>query len=231
MSLNPPHSKEDLVKIDVRKDGGGIIKDKYEDAKKLNPEVQWLDSTGDYSGQIYPGNAVDIIKLPVSILSTFTEIQLKELVNACVPVGVMPLIRYYGYTPEIVYIGPHHGNGEILVQWKKMGIEFTYSVWYAKNPKGPWIRANTTRLTDASINDCHQNYPSGYNYIDYNEFIITGLEDKTNYSVKVTCDDKYYQWWYSYSGYDSIEGGYGDLSHHPSPDGGNVIGFKVIIVI
>jgi len=110
MSVNPPHSHQDAVRIDVRKDGGGIDTDKYEEAKLQNPQIQWVSNFGNYNGQIYPGNAVIVVKLPVSILNEFTELEIKRIVEMNVPLGVKPLIRYYGYQPNVTFVGPEEIN-------------------------------------------------------------------------------------------------------------------------
>lgn len=101
MSVNPPHSRQDAVRIDVRRDGGGVDTYKYEEAKAKNPQVQWLSNFGDYDGQLYPGNAVIVVKLPISILTKFTEPEVERIVEMNVPLGVKPLIRYYGYQPNM----------------------------------------------------------------------------------------------------------------------------------
>jgi len=106
MSINPPHSYNDAVTIDVREDGGGVILDKYEEAKKKNPQIQWLSNFCNYNGQLYPGKAVIVIKLPISILDTFTEPEIEHIVESNIPLGVKPIIRYYGYQPNILYVGP-----------------------------------------------------------------------------------------------------------------------------
>jgi hypothetical protein len=106
MSLNPPHSYKDAVMIDVREAGGGVDPEKYEDAKLLNPQVQWFSGFGRFDGQPYPGDSVVVVKLPVNILQRFTEQQVQEIVAQSVPLGVQPLIRYYGYQPNLRYVGP-----------------------------------------------------------------------------------------------------------------------------
>jgi hypothetical protein len=114
LSINPPHSQKDAVVIDVRENGGGVDKGKYEDAKGLNPQVQWLSDFGDYDGQVYPGNSVLVIKLPIKLLDTYTENQLYDIVLQNIPFGVKPLIRYYGYKPNILYVGPEESEGAVM---------------------------------------------------------------------------------------------------------------------
>jgi hypothetical protein len=106
MATNPPHSHNDLVIIDLREDGGGVKPDRYEEAKLLQPQIQWLNDFGDFRGQLYPGNAVVVVKLPATLLNSFTEIEIKQIVDENMPLGVKPLIRYYGYEPNIISVLP-----------------------------------------------------------------------------------------------------------------------------
>ncbi len=116
---------------------------------------------------------------------------------------------------------------DLVARWEKMGSEFTYCVWYAKQSEGPWIRHNEIRLTD-DIVDRLRGASTGeyYETVGYNEYYIDGLDAQTNYSVKVTCHDRYDAWWYSQSSYDSLDGGLSAAHTMPSPDGGNAIGFQ-----
>jgi len=104
VAVNPPHGIGDLVTIDVRQDGGGIIKEKYNEAKAINPRVQWFSDNGNYDGQVYPGNAAVVIKLPIEFKNRMTEDHIKQIVDECVVVGIMPIIKYYGYQPDITTI-------------------------------------------------------------------------------------------------------------------------------
>jgi hypothetical protein len=118
---------------------------------------------------------------------------------------------------------------DIIVRWDKMGSEFSYHVWYAKNPGGPWLRANPIRLTDDIIDILRGFDPSSYDQAPYNQYTITGLDETTRYSFKVTCEDRYYSWWYSYGGPEDLDGGLGTPNNRPSPDGGNIIGFQFFV--
>lgn len=214
MSINPPHSIGDIVLLDLREDGGGIREDKYEEAKLLNPEVQWYNDFGHFSGQIYPGKAVLVIKLPITILNKYTLDNLKAIITESVPMGVWPMIRFYGYEPRVISVLP--GVENITVTWEKEGDEFVYDVWYMKEGGKYWIRANSTRVVDSS----------GEN----NSYTISGLDSSKKYSVRITMKDKYYQWWHSYDSYDSIGGGYGLDDDTPVPPFGNVVSFKINIL-
>lgn len=116
----------------------------------------------------------------------------------------------------------------IEIKWKKMGSEFTYNILYATKIIGPWIQHNSDLLTDALLdirNDGDPNYATSLEHY----YSIEDLKDNTKYFVKVTCDDRYYQWWYSYSDVDTIEGGFGSSFNRPVSPGGNYVGFQVNI--
>lgn len=118
---------------------------------------------------------------------------------------------------------------ETIIKWEKMGVEFVYDVWYATNINGPWIRHNQTLLTDYTI-DWNNRYENpAFQYSNENTYTIDGLKNNTKYFFKVSCDDRYYQWWYSYSDVDSIEGGYGSVFDQPESDGGNYRLFQINI--
>jgi hypothetical protein len=121
---------------------------------------------------------------------------------------------------------------DLVVRWDKMGPEFTYEVWYAKNPAGPWIRHHDIRLTDDVV-DLLRGIHSGeyYESVSYNEYYLSGLDEETNYSVKVTCSDRYDSWWYSQASYDSIGGGLSSPFARPNPDGGNLLNLQYYINI
>jgi hypothetical protein len=216
LSLNPPHKIKDLSTIDVRQNGGGIREDKYGEAKLLNPEVQWYNDYSGFNGQIYPGNSVMVIKLPVSLQERFSLTNIKDIVSQSVPVGVLPLIRFYGYEPRIISILPGTLDGSVIVTWEKEGSEFTYDIWWSYSENGPWNIANSYRLVDGASAE--------------NTFTISGLSTTKSVFVKVSMKDKYYQWWYSYASYDSIEGGLGLDENPPTPPFGNVGNFTFTIL-
>jgi hypothetical protein len=110
MCINPSHSHKELVFIDLREDGGGIIPEKYEEAKAIQPQAQWFSNFNDSRGQPYPGNAVMVVKVDATVLDRFTEEEVKEIVDQNMPMGVKSLIRYYGYEPHVLLVWPDLGG-------------------------------------------------------------------------------------------------------------------------
>ena len=216
LAVNPPYNKKDLSVIDVREDGGGIKDESYEEAKALNPQVQWLNDHSSFDGQIYPSNAAIVVKLPHTVLDDFSLDNLRSIIQEKVPYGIYPLIRFYGYEPRVVSMLPTSTAGAIEVIWEKEGSEFTYDIWYARNENGPWTKANNYLITDSAST--------------YNSFTIEGLSDGAPYLVKITMQDRYYSWWYGYNGYSSIAGGLGLDEDTPTGPFGNVANFQFEIL-
>lgn len=106
VAINPPHGVNESVHIDIRENGGGIRTEKYEEAKKQNPKIQWFSDNGKYNGQVHPGNGAIVIKLPISIKNRFTEEQIKAIIEENIALGMVPIIRYYGYQSEITSLIP-----------------------------------------------------------------------------------------------------------------------------
>ena len=215
MVVNPPHSIKDLSVIDIREDGGGIDEKKYLLAKKINPQIQWFNDIETFDGQPYPTNAVVVIKLPSAVLEDFSLDNIRNIVKEKVGFGVFPLIRFYGYEPRIIRVVPGAVTSSIRIDWEKEGIEFVYNIWYASNEKGPWVKASPYFITDGDGS--------------YNTFTIEGLSENKSYFVKITMHDRYYSWWYGYSGANSIEGGLGLDTTTPVAPFGNNANFQFLI--
>lgn len=216
MAVNSSENKTNLAVIDIREDGGGIKQDLYNEAKAINPQIQWLNDYQSFDGQIYPSNAVIVIKLPKTILDDFSLDNVRNIVSEKVPYGIYPLIRFYGYEPRVVSILPGTAVGSVDVTWEKEGSEFTYDIWYAHNESGPWTKANTFLLTDGTGT--------------YNSYTIEGLIDDAPYLIKLTMQDRYYSWWYGYSGHNSISGGLGLDEDTPTAPFGNLANFQFEIL-
>jgi hypothetical protein len=228
-SVAPPHSVNDSVIIDIRENGGNIKEDKYEVAKARDPKAQWL-SEDNIDGQIYPGTACSVIKLPISIKKKFTEEQISTIVTENTPLGIVPIIKYYGHKPRITLIDVLENS--IDVSWEKMGSEFGYRVLYSKKAEGPWYTHNTMLLNDSNTNNLY--YVSEEDRFEHandtdNIYRLDDLEWNTKYYIKIICIDKYFQWWYSYSGLESLDGGLYDPTTIPDPEWNNKLSFKLTI--
>ncbi len=238
MTVNPNHSIDKVVLLDTREEGGGIEEEQYDDAKAIQPEVQWFYDYLKFDGQPTPGNAAVVIKLPSILLDTFTKDQIEEIIDESIPYGIKPLVRFYEYFPLITsalpvndstiavtiddfnipyaFILNNSNDGNVRVAWDKMGSEFVYYIWYAFSEDGPWTKHNKIRVIDSVY--------------DENTYVLTGLAEGVQVYVKVTCVDKYDSWWCSYSSYNSVEGGYGHDEDAPTFPFGNIAGFQAEVL-
>lgn len=215
VSINPSQQIKDLSIIDVRENGGGIDSDKYDEAKLLNPEIQWLSDNGNYNGQVFPGRSALVVKLPISLKEEFSLTQIKAIVQKWVPAGIFPVIQFYGYDPRIISVIPD--TNSVTVEWEKEGEEFVYDIWYSTSTNGKFIKANNSRIVDGTG--------------DTNTFTINGLTTGKSYIIRITMQDKYYQWWYSYDYPTSIGGGLGLTELAPTGPFGNTQSFKIYIEV
>jgi hypothetical protein len=172
LTVNPPHNINDIAIVDVRENGGGLRQELYEEAKAIDPRAQWLNNYNSVEGQKTPGNAVVVIKLPKSILDSYTLENLQEIVEQSVPFGVYPVVRFFSYEPQITSIVPD--DDSITITWRKEGIFLIYSIWYALNQNGPWTKANTDIIIDSTGTE--------------NTYTIAGLSAEKTYYVKVEAE-------------------------------------------
>ena len=151
----------------------------------------------------------------MTLKNDFTLDQIKAKVTECIPMGVYPLIRFYGYEPRIYSITP--GSSSITITWEKEGPEFIYDIYYSRvmsptNSRTEYIKANTSPIFDGTSTR--------------NTYTITGLESNIPYIIKIEMQDRYYMWWYGYSGPNSIAGGLGLDENTPTAPFGNVANFQ-----
>lgn len=92
----------DAVIFDIRKLGGGIKKQEglLKQLAQIDPEVSWTADAGFFDGMTYPGNASVFIELPVYLQKQnnglFNDIELREIVERHIGLGVYSIIRSYG---------------------------------------------------------------------------------------------------------------------------------------
>lgn len=105
-----------------------------------------------------------------------------------------------------------------------MGSEFIYDVYYTKNPESGWLKYNSIILDDDVIDEIY-----GSTQED-NIYNLENLDNNITYYIKIKCKDRYYQWWYSYTDYDSIDGGFGLSTNTPVQHTGNIFSFLINII-
>lgn len=163
---------QDLEIRDIRIPGGGLIQDRTSDAKLENPETIWYWDIGKFDGESYPGNASYYVEVPVSIFSgaggIFTQKQVRDIIEKHTALGVYPIVKAYGVDPYIKDIQP--STTSVYIEWYSYGTDKKYNIYYSIKPNGPWIKSNSSLVSDDS---------SG------NLYTITGLTSGVYYYIMI----------------------------------------------
>jgi FlaG/FlaF family flagellin (archaellin) len=97
--VKPDASTSDILVLDTRQRGGGVMEDITRDLlKKYGDEATYLWDIGSWDGHPYPSNGVAILTLPSSLLiengGKFTEDDIRQLLNKYIAFGIYVIIRY-----------------------------------------------------------------------------------------------------------------------------------------
>ena len=148
--VTDPYRDETMSTIDTRLRGGGI-KERYEidGLMAKQEEASWYEDLGSWDGQPYSGGSAILVKVPYTVLSDyggiFTEEEVKTIVNKHVGYGTYPIIRFYGYVPEISEIIP--SSEQIDLKWDHLGDNFNYDVYTSIKDGSGYTKHNTTSIT------------------------------------------------------------------------------------
>jgi hypothetical protein len=163
---------KDVDSRDMRIAAGGVVESKVSAAKRENPETIWYWDIGRWDGEAYPGNASYFVEVPVSVFSgaggTFTQQQVKDIVNKHTAFGVYSIVKAYGVDPFATDIEPRVNS--ILVSWPSYNADVYFNIYYSKKSDGPWTKANSSLINNDS---------SG------NSYEITGLQTEVEYYVMI----------------------------------------------
>lgn len=110
---------EQVTTFDSRKQGGGIIENKFEEAAAIDPEVDWTWDNGNWDGLPYPGNSSFMIEVPVTSMQgtggKFTGQEITDIVRRHAAAGTYPVIRATGADITITEVTV---NGDsITIDW------------------------------------------------------------------------------------------------------------------
>ena len=172
MTVGLSYRIQDLDIRDIRIPGGGLIEDKISDAKQENPEVIWYWDVGKWDGEFYPGNASYYVEVPVTVLSgaggTFTQKQVRNVIEKHTALGVYPIVKTYGVDPYITTTKPY--SDSIYIEWYSFGSDKYYNIYYSQKVNGPWTKANASLLSDDNTG---------------NTYTITGLSSGVYYHIMI----------------------------------------------
>jgi hypothetical protein len=175
MVVNPDSDVDDLTKMDVRVAGGGLKEDYVDAAKEKNSEVVWYWDLSKWDGQPYAGTASYFVEVPVGVLSgaggTFTQQQVKNIVDKHTALGVYPIVRAYGVDVTITDVTP--APTSVTIEWATHGTDKYYNIYYAKDKAGPWTKANGSVVQDVGSDNSYTIY-SLQSGVEYYIMIIGG---------------------------------------------------------
>jgi hypothetical protein len=86
---------DEIALEDIRVRGGGLAPE-----YRSIPEAAHFWDTGNLDGKPYPLGGTLVVHLPLAVLDRFTAAQVKAKVESLVPVGTLPVIRYYDAAGE-----------------------------------------------------------------------------------------------------------------------------------
>lgn|GEM_PF-3578379 len=104
--------KKDVVIMDTRTRGGGLDEALSKAViAKVNRESLYHWDIGYFDGEAYQENGVIVIRLPRSVLTTFSESEVQAAVAKHKGYGILPIIEYYDPQPNDLNV---LGNPEFL---------------------------------------------------------------------------------------------------------------------
>jgi hypothetical protein len=120
VTVSPATTVDEVISIDSRRRGGGIIDTQMETVIGINPEVQWYWDEGYWDGTPYPGNASYLVEVPVDILTNtpsgvFTQQEVRDVVERHTALGMYPLTRAYGI--DVTVSGLSVSGNDIELRW------------------------------------------------------------------------------------------------------------------
>jgi hypothetical protein len=150
---------DELSIIDLRMNGG-VIKDKYsETAMQTDARSLWARPEVIASrGQLIPGDSVAVVKVPYTVLTeyggTFTKEQVESIVvERHLGTGIVPAIIFHGAIPNISSVSST--TSTVIVCWDSEGTDYSYNIYHAASPTGPWTKVNSTPYADQIYGNCY----------------------------------------------------------------------------
>jgi hypothetical protein len=174
VTVAPAQSVEEVVEVDSRVRGGGIVAGQIDSAREIQPEIDWYWDIGNWDGIPYPGNASYLVEVPVEVLEgaggTLRTDEVRDIVERHTAFGVYPVVRGYGIDVELTDV--QFGAGSITLAWIGRGYEtdIKYNIYYATSAKGPWTLANVTPVDHVGAG---------------NTYTISGLKADTLYYIVI----------------------------------------------
>lgn len=169
VQILPNNRLTDVTTIDVRQQGGGL---KPSSSHFLNHGSTVLYDNARWDGTPYPSTGGTYVEIPDSVLSgaggTFSQRQVRKLVEKHIAYGVYPVVRTYGIDPEIISVTP--GDGSVTITWSHAEADVYYNIYLGTNRLEEFTLVNSSPQVENAVE---------------NSYTINGLINGITYYVYV----------------------------------------------
>lgn len=138
--------EDNMTILDARTRGGGLDeKLSREVIERVNKESMYHWDIGYFDGEAYQENGVIIIRLPRTVLNTFTDAQVQQAVAKHKGYGILPIIEYYDelFAEDNLISNNEFNNGTHIGYYDPIRSSGTYDLLKMGND-------HVLRLTDAA---------------------------------------------------------------------------------
>jgi hypothetical protein len=119
VTVAPANRPEELVQLDARRRGGGIIDTSIDSLQEDYPELTWFWDVGYWDGIPYPGNASYMVEVPVDIFTgaggVFIQQEVKDIISQHTAAGIYPVVKAYGV--DVTISGIYPDADSITLEW------------------------------------------------------------------------------------------------------------------
>lgn len=164
VTITEKQSPRNLQFTDLRVNGGGIKKDKFDLAVKKDYTSYWTWDNMYWDGKPFPGAGVVYIEFEESLKDDFSETEIKNGIQKHIAEGFYPLIKYYSANSSLLSVYPFES------QYIGLG---TYVLYYRLQNETSWSTGAITEVTEIPVG----------NAVSYE--LSSELVDNTLYLVKI----------------------------------------------
>jgi hypothetical protein len=97
VTTNPVNTISNSIVLDSRSSGGGLKEEisNNESFRMAHPETSWYWDLGYYIGRPFPAAGAVVIKIPSSVVDSFTDEQIRAKILKHAALGIYPIIEFY----------------------------------------------------------------------------------------------------------------------------------------
>ena len=154
VNISRQSSIEDIVFIDVRREGGVLtqeVEDNIVDLVDTYPELEWLSSNS-ISGKAIPVQGVLIVDVPFSMTQDgggeLTKEDIQSISERHIALGYLPLIKFHGERPKIVDVACVPLFDLVTIAWEPVQRADGYRIYVGLSPKDMTSATDVTAVSD-----------------------------------------------------------------------------------